>query len=255
MTDDKNIRQLPQQTEKPKRDRIGMVLYVFYTLLLIISVLVFAKLVYYQLIWKPEQKIASALTPGIVKRTVEPVRGNIIDCNGRLLAMSYPVYDIHMDCSVMKADFAKMKNRDKAKMKEDEWLAKARELANGLAELVPGTSADKMFGQIKEGRAANRKYLSIAKGVDRSTMLKIKSLPLFKEGANKGGMIVETRNIRKYPYGKLARRTIGFVRDNKGLPEEEIKGNPGLEGRYDAILHGKDGREYLRLSDRGRVRN
>ena len=103
MTDDKNIRQLPQQTEKPKRDRIGMVLYVFYTLLLIISVLVFAKLVYYQLIWKPEQKIASALTPGIVKRTVEPVRGNIIDCNGRLLAMSYPVYDIHMDCSVMKA--------------------------------------------------------------------------------------------------------------------------------------------------------
>ena len=66
MTDDRNIRQLPQQTEKPKRDRIGLVLYVFYTLLLIISVLVFAKLVYYQLIWKPEPKIASALTPGIV---------------------------------------------------------------------------------------------------------------------------------------------------------------------------------------------
>ena len=255
MTDDRNIRQLPQQTEKPKRDRIGLVLYIFYTLLLVISALVLVKLVYYQLIWKPEPKIATALTPGIVKRTVEPVRGNIIDCDGRLLAMSYPVYDIHMDCTVMKADFAKMKNRNKAKMKEDEWLGKARELAEGLARLVPGTSADKMYGQIKEGRANGRKYLAIAKGVDRSTMLKIKGLPLFKEGANKGGMIVETRNIRKYPYGKLARRTIGFVRDNKGLPEEEIKGNPGLEGRYDAILHGKDGREYLRLSDRGRVRN
>ena len=253
--EENEIRQLPQQSTKKKRDRIGMVLYIFYVLLLIVAVLVFFKLVYFQIIWKPEPKIAGALTPSIVKRTVEPVRGNIIDCNGRLLAMSYPIYDIHMDCTVMKAEYGKMKNREKGQMKEQEWLDKARLLSQGLAELVPGTNADKIFNQIKDGRARGRKYLMVAKGVDRSTMLKIKALPLYKEGANKGGMIVETRNVRKYPYGKLARRTIGFVRDNKGLPEEEIKGNPGLEGRYDAILHGKDGREYLKQTDRGRVRN
>ena len=253
--EENEIRQLPQQSTRQKRDRIGLVLYVFYTLLLLISVLVIAKLVYFQLIWKPEPKIAGALTPAIVKRTVEPVRGNIIDCNGRLLAMSYPVYDIHMDCTVRKAEFATMRNKDKGHAKEEEWINKARELATGMAELVPGTSADKLFNQIKEGRASGRKYLPVARGVDRNTMLKIKALPLFRDGANKGGMIVESRNIRKYPYGKLARRTIGFVRDNKGLPEEEIKGNPGLEGRYDAILHGTDGREYLRLTDRGRVRS
>ena len=253
--EENEIRQLPQQSTKKKRDRIGMVLYIFYVLLLIVTVLVIAKLVYFQLIWKPEPRIAGALTPSIVKRTVEPVRGNIIDCNGRLLAMSYPIYDIHMDCTVMKAEYGKMKNREKGQMKEQEWVEKARLLSQGLAELVPGTNAEKMFSQIKEGRARGRKYLPVAKGVDRSTMLKIKDLPLYKEGANKGGMIVETRNVRKYPYGRLARRTIGFVRDNKGLPEEEIKGNPGLEGRYDAILHGKDGREYLKQTDRGRVRN
>ena len=253
--EENEIRQLPQQSTKKKRDRIGMVLYIFYVLLLVLTVLVIAKLVYFQLIWKPEPRIAGALTPSIVKRTVEPVRGNIIDCNGRLLAMSYPIYDIHMDCTVMKAEYGKMKNREKGQMKEQEWMEKARLLSQGLAELVPGTNAEKMFGQIKEGRARGRKYLPVAKGVDRSTMLKIKDLPLYKEGANKGGMIVETRNVRKYPYGRLARRTIGFVRDNKGLPEEEIKGNPGLEGRYDAILHGKDGREYLKQTDRGRVRN
>lgn len=253
--EENEIRQLPQQSTKKKRDRIGMVLYIFYVLLLVLTVLVIAKLVYFQLIWKPEPRIAGALTPSIVKRTVEPVRGNIIDCNGRLLAMSYPIYDIHMDCTVMKAEYGKIKNREKGQMKEQEWMEKARLLSQGLAELVPGTNAEKMFSQIKEGRARGRKYLPVAKGVDRSTMLKIKDLPLYKEGANKGGMIVETRNVRKYPYGRLARRTIGFVRDNKGLPEEEIKGNPGLEGRYDAILHGKDGREYLKQTDRGRVRN
>ena len=255
MEENLNNRQLPQQSTKKKRDRIGLVLYIFYVLMLILSVLVLVKLVYFQLIWKPEPKIAGALTPSVVKRTIEPVRGNIIDCNGRLLAMSYPVYDIHMDCTVMKAEFGKMKNRDKGRMKEEEWIGKARELADGLAALVPSVNADKIYSQIKEGRASGRKYLPIVKGVDRTTMLKIKALPLYKEGANRGGMIVETRNVRKYPYGKLARRTIGFVRDNRGLPEEEIKGNPGLEGRYDAILHGKDGREYLKLTDRGRVRN
>ena len=253
--DNDNMRQLPQQTTKKKRDRIGMVLYVFYVLLLVITVMVLVKLVYFQLIWKPEPKIAGALTPSIVKRTVEPVRGNIIDCEGRLLAMSYPVYDIHMDCTVMKAEFAKMKNKEKGRLKEEEWQNKARQLSEGLAGLVDGVDAARMYKQIKDGRANGRKYLSIAKGVDRSTMLKIKELPLYREGANRGGMIVESRNIRKYPYGRLARRTIGFVRDNQGLSEEEIKGNPGLEGRYDAILHGKDGREYLKQTDRGRVRN
>ncbi|MCR4570579.1 MAG: penicillin-binding protein 2 [Bacteroidales bacterium] len=253
--DNDNMRQLPQQTTKKKRDRIGMVLYVFYVLLLVITVMVLVKLVYFQLIWKPEPKIAGALTPSIVKRTVEPVRGNIIDCEGRLLAMSYPVYDIHMDCTVMKAEFAKMKNKEKGRLKEEEWQNKARQLSEGLAGLVDGVDAARMYKQIKDGRASGRKYLSIAKGVDRSTMLKIKELPLYREGANRGGMIVESRNIRKYPYGRLARRTIGFVRDNQGLSEEEIKGNPGLEGRYDAILHGKDGREYLKQTDRGRVRN
>ena len=255
MDDANNMRQLPQQTTKKKRDRIGLVLYIFYVLLLVISVLVIFKLVYFQLVWDPEPKIANALTPSIAKRTIEPVRGNIIDSEGRLLAMSYPVYDIHMDCTVRKAEFAKMKNKEKGKMKEDEWQGKARQLANGLSELVPSIDAERMYKQIKDGRASGRKYLSIAKGVDRNTMLKIKELPLYNEGANRGGMIVESRNIRKYPYGRLARRTIGFVRDNNGLPEEEIKGNPGLEGRYDAILHGKDGREYLKLTDRGRVRN
>ena len=132
--DNENMRQLPQQTTKKKRDRIGMVLYVFYVLLLVITVMVLVKLVYFQLIWKPEPKIAGALTPSIVKRTVEPVRGNIIDCEGRLLAMSYPVYDIHMDCTVMKAEFAKMKNKEKGRLKEEEWQSKARQLSEGLEE-------------------------------------------------------------------------------------------------------------------------
>ena len=254
MEDNRDIRNGSPVREK-KRDRIGVVLYAFYLLLLVLTVLVLGKLVYFQLLWEPDAKISNALTPRSSVRKLEPVRGNIIDCKGRLLAMSYPIYDIHMDCTVRKKEFAQMKDKVKGAKKEQDWMLEARKLASGLAEIFPGTSADSFYGSIRDGRAAGRRYQLIAKGVDRSTMLKLKELPLFREGANKGGLIIEQKNVRKYPYGRLARRTIGFVRDNSGIRPEDIKGNPGLEGKFDAILHGKDGREYLRKTDYGLVRD
>lgn len=238
--------------KKPGRDRIGKILWLVYLALLVASVFMLGKILYFQFIWQPEPKIGTALTPRSVKRVLEPVRGNIIDCNGRLLAMSYPVYDLHMDCTVMKDNYSKLKDPEKGRQKEQEWLDKARELSKSLAQVFPGKSADQYYKEIREGRAGGKKYLPIAKGVDRKTMNNVRNFPLYKEGSNKGGLIVEQRNVRKYPYGQLARRTIGFVRDNSSLVANT---HIGLEGRYNAVLHGQDGREYLRVTDYGRVRD
>ena len=234
-----------------KRDRIGIILTGLYILLLAASLLIIGKIVYIQLFFHPEPKIASALTPRRETRVLEPVRGNIIDSEGRLLAMSYPVYDLHMDCTVRKEEFAKMKG-DSARVREQEWLLKARALSDGLAEIFPEKSGEQYYSIIKAGRSGNRKYLPIARKVDRSTLDKVRSLPLFREGANKGGLIVESHFIRKYPYGQLARRTIGFVRDNSS---NVAKTHIGLEGKFDAVLHGTDGRECLRETDYGSVRD
>ncbi len=246
---------MTENQNNKKSDRIGIVLYSFYIVLLVISVMIAGKLVYFRYIWEPDPKIAGPLTPKVEVRLEEPVRGNILDCEGRLLAMSYPVYDIYMDCTVMKDYYAGLKDRDRGAFKEKEWMDEARSLAEGLSELFPATSADRFYSIISDGRANKRKYVSIVKGIDYTTLGKVKALPLFRKGKNRGGMIVEQRNIRKYPYGKLARRTIGFVRDNSGIRPEDIKGNPGLEGRFDAMLHGTDGRECLRITDRGKVRD
>ena len=43
-----------------QKDKIGYTLYLFYLLLLLASVAVVGKLVYYQFIWKPDEKIARA---------------------------------------------------------------------------------------------------------------------------------------------------------------------------------------------------
>ena len=243
---------MSEAPEKQKRDRIGVILTGLYICLLVASVAIIGKIIYIQLVWKPSPKIESALTPRRTTRTLEPVRGNIIDCKGRLLAMSYPVYDIHMDCSVRLGEFAKMRDREAAAKKEAAWMEEAGKLAEALAATFPGKTAEQYYSLLKEGRSKGRKYVPIARGIDRSTMLKVKQFPLFREGANKGGYIEQQRFVRKYPYGRLARRTIGFVRDNSAAVANT---HIGLEGRFDAVLHGKDGRECLRMTDYGSVRD
>ena len=65
---------------KQNRDRIGIILTALYLLLLAGSVLIVGKIGYIQLFWKPNPKIEKALTPNRQDRTIEPIRGNIIDC-------------------------------------------------------------------------------------------------------------------------------------------------------------------------------
>ena len=233
---------------KKNRDRVGVILYVVYVLLLLASVLLFVKIVGIQIFFTPNPKIAEALTPRSIARTVEPVRGNIIDCQGRLLAMSCPTYQIAMDCTVRREEFAK--DKEDGASREEEWQRKAKELSAELAKVFPEKSADEYWKLIRSGRASGKKYLRLGKPVDRNVYNRIKAFPLFREGRYKGGFIAEQQNVRIYPYGKLARRTIGFVRNNRS---DVGNTHVGLEGKFDYVLHGREGKEWLKVTDYGRV--
>ncbi len=232
------------RTKKKGRDRIGVVLYILYVLMLLASAALVVRIACIQIFFKPDPKITSALTPSSSVRLIEPERGRIYDSQGRLLAISCPMYQFYMDCTVRK--------ETNSPQQEQDWLDKARDLAAGLAEEFPGRSAEEFYNMIVKGRREGRKYLRIGHQVDRNAYNRIISLPLFREGRYRSGMIVEQENIRQYPYGELARRTIGFVRNNKS---DVGNTHIGLEGRFDYILHGSEGREYLRRSDNGRIVN
>ena len=224
-----------QGTTRKKRDRIGMILYTLYLLMLVASVILIGKIIYIQTIWRPDEKILPALTPRNTERVLEPKRGDILDCNGKLLAMTYPVYILHMDCTVGK---------------ENEWQEKAGKLAPELARILGDKSAGEYLKAMREGRKYGQRYLALGAPVDRKTLGEIKALPLFRDGRNKGGLIVEQKNTRRYPYGTLARRTIGFVRgSNPGVSNNLV----GIEGRFNDVLHGKDGREWFKLADKGKM--
>lgn len=237
--------------KKKNIDGMGLVLYITYLLFLMAAVVVIGKLIYLIFVFEPDKKIEARLTPRTVKEVLEPSRGYILARDGRMLAMSYPVYDIFMDCTVRKAEFASKKNGAEL---EKNWLSKAKELSAGLAGLFPDKTASQYYSLISSKRkgGSGSAHVPIRKGIDWNTLAKLKQLPLFNEGGNKGGIIVEKRWIRRYPYGTLGRRTIGFVRDNRSNAGNRYV---GIEGKCDSLLHGREGIQYLRKTDEGMIRN
>ena len=246
---DENHMTKKQQLEKEK-DTISMLLYALYALFLILSIAIIAKIVVIQTTYKVDPKVIGIFHPTSKKVIDEPARGAIIATDGRLLAMSTPLYQIHMDCTVLKDVYAHEKDGEQ---KEQQWREKARELADALSALYRDKSAQAYYDLILTSRRDNKRYVKIGTQIDHETLQRVQQMPLFREGPNKGGMIIEKIDTRQYPYGSLARRTIGYVKDNS-----RSNGNSriGIEGKFDYELHGVEGYEWLRTTDsRQRVHN
>lgn len=239
---------MAENANSGQRDRIGRVLYIFYIIFLIGAVVLVGQIIRVQLFFKPDPAIEAELTPPVTKDVMRPARGAILARDGRMLAISFPSYTIAMDPSVLKDEFAKDKQEGKAR--EQEWLGKARSLSAGLAKFFPEKTADEYYEMIRRDRENNRRYRSIGTPVDYETLQQIKELPLFNEGQYKGGLIVTQKDVRQYPYGTLARRVIGFVRDNT---DASTNNYIGIEGKFNSKLHGDEGYRYTVVKD-GRKR-
>ena len=237
--------------QKNKGYSIGKALYAFYLLFLVLAFVVVLKILYILVGFKPEAKILAVLTPKSNRTVLYPTRGEILSRDGRTLATSSATYTIGMDCSVQKKAFRE--DKEKGAEKEQAWRDSARLLAARLPEFFPEKTAGQYYEQILSDRKAGRQYRVLGKKVDYETLLQLKKLPLFNQGRNTGGLIADREEVRRYPYGKLARRTIGFIRSNT---EASTNNHIGLEGRFDYVLHGKDGYEYMKRSDAGaRIRD
>lgn len=238
-----------QNKAKKKRDRIGVILYCFYAIVLVAGFFIIGKMVCIQLFWKPDKDVARFFLPPSTKSVIEPDRGAIIGCDGKLLAMSTPMYQLYMDCTVLKSVFRGKNNPDSL---ERDWLSKAKAFSDGLAKEVGGSAGD-YYRMIVTGRKDGNRYMRLSADLDRGALLRLQKLPLMKEGRYKSGIIVNKRDSRQYPYGTLARRTIGYVKDNRN---SNGNNHIGLEGKYDYALHGKEGEIWLRPTDnRERIQN
>lgn len=233
-----------------KQNRESKIVWYAYLVFTVVAFVVLWRIVDIKLFFRDSDPYLKYYTARSSKVKLAPVRGNILSSDGRLLAISTPMYQIYMDCAVRKSEFAAMAP-EKGKKREAEWKGEARELAGGLSAIY-GKSADYWSTYILDGRRRGARHAKIGGPIDHETLQKVKALPLFSKGANKGGIIVERIDTRQYPYGSLARRTIGYVKDNS-----RSNGNNaiGLEGSFDYVLHGTEGYEWTRKTDRKRIVN
>ena len=239
-----------QNSTNKERDRIGMILYYLYAAFLILTVILIGRIAWIQWGWKPGKEIVKYFRPVSEKSIIYPERGAIIGNDGKILAISTPLYELFMDCTVRK-DYFESKGKDGKRM-ESEWQSKAKEFAKGLASEMGG-NGDAYWKMIEKGRKDGAKYLRLGHPVDRETLLRLQQLPLMNEGQYRSGVIVRKKDSRQYPYGNLARRTIGYVKDNSN---SNGNNHIGLEGKYDYVLHGKEGEIWLKPTDnRERIQN
>ena len=167
-------------------------------------------------------KVASRLKKDSVD--VKPIRGNILSCDGRLMASSLPEYKLYMDF---------MAGGEK---KDSLWTTKVDSICIGLHEIFPEKSAAEFKQHLAQGRKKKSQNWAIwPKRVSYNVYAQVKKLPVFNLPPYKGGFHVQSFNARQRPFGSLAQRTVGDMFGAKDTAR------CGLELSFDSILRGRMG--------------
>ena len=186
---------------------------------------VLGKIIYIQTVERSEwMKVAEKQVP--THRPIKATRGNILDCNGQLLASSMPQYYIYMDT---RADALVINNSQLLKEHLDS-------LCHDLTSIIGDYTAEEYRQRIVQGQKQGNRRLKLSKG--RINYLQRRALEqnsLIRLGKYKSGVFFEDQHRRIKPYGLLASRTIGSINGEEGI------GTAGLEKAFDKELHGVDG--------------
>ena len=221
------------------RDRIHVVMFFLSLVFMVLGGFILAWIVKIQTTYTVDSSVIGLFRPVEQKHVDHPVRGRILATDGRPMAISAPLYDLYMDCTVRKKDY----QEDGKDSLERVWKNKARDLARCLSAEFQDRSAEQYAAMILGGRQKGTRYLRLQRNLDLATIQRVRTFPLFKEGPYTGGIIVEEHEERIYPYDSLARRVIGYVKEQNRI---------GLESSFDTELHGTEGYEWRRVTDNKR---
>ena len=164
----------------------------------------------------------------------KPNRGNVLSCDGQLLAGSIPEYEIFID---FRAGYNKKEKEDTVwtHKRDTLWHEKLDSLCDGLHQIFPQKSAEEFREHLTEGYNKKSRYWRVWRGkIDYATYSQVKQLPFFNLPRHKGGFWGEEYPARRHPFGSLAERTIGS-RDTARY---------GVELAYDTLLTGTYGRAH-----------
>lgn len=151
-------------------------------------------------------------------RVIPYKRGDIVDRNGTKIATSERVYNVILDVKTMLSD--------------EDYVEPTKQVLKDCF----GIEEEEVDTLIEE--SPDSRYSVLKKGIDYNTAKEFEAIDEDDENyPDVKGIWLESDYVRIYPYNTLASDVIGFTVDGN-------VGNGGIEGYYNTMLNGTDGREY-----------
>ncbi len=213
--------------EQIMRRKILFIGYIFITLLCILLV----RVIFIKVVRGPEyEKVAvQQQTSKLTDQSINPLRGKILDRNGKTLAISNTIYTVVIDIQHMFDEGITAKDREKT--------------INTLSNVLKIDLATVQGYYAVDGNNVpvnNTPYKIIAKGVSYDD-----GQALIESGAK--GIYLEAGSDRVYPQNIYAAAVIGFLRGDNASTYW------GLESYYDEYLQGEPGRNFSSYTPEGDV--
>lgn len=178
------------------------------------------------------KKSESAIQRGV---KIPAHRGNILSANDEIVASTIKEYKLFFD-------FREIEDNGKyIRVPQPDTLNKYIDsFCQAISKKLGDKSASEYKKIILKGYKRKSSRLELSKRVvSYLDLLEIKKFPLVNKGGGATGFFVESQEKREMPFGKVASRTIGRLKNG----EAEY----GIELAYDSILRGKDGKADFRI--------
>ena len=173
---------------------------------------------------------------------IKPLRGEILASDGSILATNLNYYNVRIDFHA-------------SRINELKYLESMDSLADTLAKYYPQRTRDEwkkhLHKPLEKPKAKRSRSYLLLKHIPFDEMQRVKTFPYFKrwKNPNRTGFTTERVLLRRYPYGDMARLSIGRVGETATNPE--VRGISGLEQALDTMLFGESGLAKKVLFTRG----
>ena len=176
---------------------------------------------------------------------IPPERGNILASNGNILACNLKVYDIKLDLrhnKILKNSTIPWEKIDSLADSLDYHFPRVRNLTQHPDTFKKYSWHTRLKREFDKAPEKRTRALRLAAKKTLEDFEMIRNFPYLRDFKGRGYRVPvykEEKNVRIYPYGRMAYRSIGRV--NESEKTGEFHGYSGLESDLDSLLYGEPG--------------
>lgn len=163
------------------------------------------------------------------EKILYPERGQILSDSGTVLAANLHYYTARIDWTAPGVSVDTLQKYLPA-------------LADSLHRFDPRRSADRWADTLlAAAKAKKNTSFMLERNLTHAQFERLKTFPFLKLKKNRSGFYYESVRKRTKPYGSMASRSIGNVRDTMLRGVAGLHGITGLESALDSLLYGEPG--------------